>query len=59
MLITIVGLVVGWNMIGWSMVNNAMMDSMMNSRSSMVDWMATKSCERYGWSTSHKRNKSN
>ena len=53
MLITIVGLVVGWNMIGWSMVNNAMMDSMMNSRSSMVDWMATKSCERYGWSTSH------
>jgi len=32
---------------------------MVNSRGSMMDSMATESCERNGWPTSHKGDKSN
>ena len=54
-----------WGMVGNyrgsmnCMVNNWGMHCMVNSRGGMMDSMATESCERNGWPTSHKGDKSN
>merc|ERR1712083_896906 len=48
-----------WGVVNCMVNNRGSVNCMVNSRGSMMDSMSTESCERNGWPTSHKGDKSN